>query len=106
MSYGEIEQGMPEEFEARRKDKFGYRYPQGESYQDVIARLDPVVLEMERRRNPIVIIAHQAVLRALYCYLIGSPREQCPFLEIPLHTIIRLTPGPYQNYEMRVPLEI
>ena len=45
MSYGEIEQGMPEEFEARRKDKFGYRYPQGESYQDVIARLDPVVLE-------------------------------------------------------------
>lgn len=104
MTYAEIERKMPAEFAARRTDKFGYRYPQGESYQDVIARLDPLVLELERRRNPIVIVAHQAVLRALYCYLIGSPPEECPFLPIPLHTVIRLTPGPYGNDETRAPL--
>lgn len=104
MTYTDIERSLPEEFAGRRADKFRYRYPQGESYQDVIARLDPLVLELERRRNPTVIVAHQAVLRALYSYLIGSPPEECPFLPIPLHTVIRLTPGAYENYETRVTL--
>ena len=43
MTYKEIESNYPAEFEARKLDKLGYRYPRGESYLDVIQRLDPIV---------------------------------------------------------------
>ena len=50
-------------------------------------------------------IAHNAVLRALYAYCQGVPRERCPYLPIPLHTVIELTPHAYGCHETRVPLE-
>ncbi|MCA9570786.1 MAG: histidine phosphatase family protein [Myxococcales bacterium] len=104
MTYDEIAAERPEEFQARAADKFRYRYPRGESYQDLIARLEPVVLELERMRSPVLVVGHQAVLRAMYCYLTGGPPERSPYVDIPLHTVIRVTPGPYGHEEVRLPL--
>jgi hypothetical protein len=55
----------PEEFEKRVADKLNYRYPgvAGESYLDVIERVRPVIIELERQRRSIVIVCHVAVLR-------------------------------------------
>jgi broad specificity phosphatase PhoE len=92
LTYEEIKAQLPEEFVARAHDKFRYRYPRGESYADVIQRLEPVIVELERQRLPVLIVAHQAVLRALYGYLMGRPQDECPHLEVPLHTLIQLTP--------------
>lgn len=92
MTYAEIKMGLPDEFTARSIDKFRYRYPRGESYSDVIQRLEPVIVELERQRSPVLVIAHQAVVRALYGYLMGKPQDECPHLSIPLHTVIQLTP--------------
>jgi broad specificity phosphatase PhoE/predicted kinase len=92
MTYQEIREQMSEEFGARAEDKFRYRYPRGESYADVIQRLEPVIVELERQRSPVLVIAHQAVVRALYGYLMGRPQDECPHLSIPLHTVIQLTP--------------
>lgn len=105
MSYAQIQAQMPEEYEARRRDKFIYRYPRGESYQDIILRLDPVIIELERTRRPVMVIAHNAVIRALYAYFQGVPRERCPHLPIPLHSVIELTPHAYGCHESRVALE-
>ena len=49
------------------------RYPSGESYRDVIARLDTVVTELERGRDCVLVVAHQAILRALYGYFTDMP---------------------------------
>ena len=49
------------------------RYPSGESYLDVIQRLEPVIIEIERERECVCIVAHQAVLRALYGYFNKVP---------------------------------
>lgn len=49
------------------------RYPSGESYLDVIQRLEPVIIEIERERECVCIVAHQAVLRALYGYFNKIP---------------------------------
>lgn len=105
MTYAQIQARMPDEYEARKRDKFTYRYPRGESYQDVILRLDPVIIALERTRKPVLVIAHNAVLRALYAYFHGVPRERCPYLPIPLHTVIELTPHAYGCHETRTPLE-
>jgi broad specificity phosphatase PhoE/predicted kinase len=103
-TYDEIKGKMPEEFAARASDKLRYRYPRGESYADVIQRLEPVIVELEGLRRPILIVAHQAVLRALYGYLMGVRQNDCPYLKVPLHTVIQLTPTENGYDEERFPL--
>ncbi|KAG4935215.1 hypothetical protein JHK84_049410 [Glycine max] len=78
---------------SRKKDKLRYRYPRGESYLDVIQRLEPVIIELERQRAPVVVISHQAVLRALYAYFADRPLNEIPHIEVPLHTIIEIQMG-------------
>ncbi|KAI3450320.1 hypothetical protein Pfo_006985 [Paulownia fortunei] len=78
---------------SREKDKLRYRYHRGESYLDVIQRLEPVIIELERQRAPVVVISHQAVLRALYAYFADRPLKEIPHIEMPLHTIIEIQMG-------------
>jgi len=104
MTYDEIKAALPEEYAARAHDKFRYRYPRGESYQDVIQRLDPVIVELERQTVPVLVVAHQAVLRALYAYFTEVSPEDCPFLPIPLHAVIELRPHAYGCEERRIAL--
>lgn len=75
MTYKEIEDNLPSEHIARKNDKLRYRYPSGESYMDVIQRLEPVVIEAEREKECVCIVAHQAVLRALYGYFMNKPLQ-------------------------------
>ena len=95
LRYDEIKVNMPDEYAARRLDKLRYRYPRGESYLDVIQRLEPVIIEIERQRSPVLIVAHQAVLRCLYGYFMSRRVDEVPHLRMPLHTVIRLTPSSY-----------
>ncbi|KAL1137606.1 hypothetical protein AAG570_009302 [Ranatra chinensis] len=71
MTYAEIQCKYPDDFTARDKAKFTYRYPRGESYEDLVARLEPVIMELERQGN------------------------ELPYINVPLHTLIKLTPVAY-----------
>jgi len=104
MTYDQVRIEMPDVWSARSADKFRYRYPRGESYEDVIQRLDPVIIQLERQRSPVLVIAHQAVLRAIYAYLMDRPPGQCPTISVPLHTVIQLTPNAYGCEEKRFEL--
>jgi 6-phosphofructo-2-kinase/fructose-2,6-biphosphatase 2 len=104
LTYEEIQERHPEVAAARRADKLRYRYPQGESYEDVIERLEPVIFELERSEGDLLVVAHQAILRALYAYFANRPREDCPYLSIPLHTVIQLQSQTYGCVEMRFAL--
>jgi broad specificity phosphatase PhoE/adenylylsulfate kinase-like enzyme len=102
MSYEEVKAQIPNEFDARQKDKLRYRYPNGgESYLDVINREKPVIIELERVQTPVLIISHRAVIRTLYSYFREVPIDQLPLLNIPLNTIVKLTPTPYGCEEQR-----
>jgi broad specificity phosphatase PhoE len=104
MTYDDIEREMPEIHQARKADKLRYRYPQGESYEDVIERLEPMIFALENRKEPLLVVAHQAILRSVYAYFTEQPRESCPYLSIPLHTVIQLIPQTYGCVEMRFAL--
>ena len=62
MTYEEMKNQWPEDFKARDTDKFRYRYRRGESYEDLVARLEPVIMELERQ-DSVLVVAHQAVNR-------------------------------------------
>lgn len=100
LTYGEIEEKYPEDFRQRDEDKYNYRYLGGESYRDVVIRLEPIIMELERSEN-ILIVTHQAVLRCIYAYFKNVPQEESPWMEVPLHTLIKLTPKAYSTQEER-----
>lgn len=93
LTYSEIQEKYPDEFARRQEDKLTYRYPRGESYMDVTLRLEPIVLDLERTREPILIVGHQGIHRLLYAYFMGLPRDEAPYVSIPLNTVIELTPN-------------
>lgn len=89
-TYEEIKKHAPEEASLRKIDKLGYRYPRGESYYDIIARLDLPVQQLETFHEPTLIIGHQAVHRLLYAFLANIDRARATELDIPLHTVIKI----------------
>lgn len=105
MTYEEIEKTFPEDFKARDDDKYEYRYRGGESYRDIVIRLEPIIMELERQEN-ILIITHQAVLRCLYAYFMNVPQEESPWMSIPLHTLIKLEPRAYLTLVSRIKADI
>ncbi|KPP70597.1 6-phosphofructo-2-kinase/fructose-2,6-bisphosphatase-like, partial [Scleropages formosus] len=94
MTYEEIQEHYPEEFALRDQDKYRYRYPKGESYEDLVQRLEPVIMELERQEN-VLVICHQAVMRCLLAYFLDKSAEELPYLKCPLHTVLKLTPVAY-----------
>ena len=71
-----------------------FRYPNGESYEDLVGRMEPVIMELERKEN-VVVVGHQAVLRCLLGYFLEVEEDKMPWIEVPLHTVIKLTPVAY-----------
>ncbi|MGH0119320.1 UNVERIFIED_CONTAM: hypothetical protein FKN15_025791 [Acipenser sinensis] len=94
MNYEEVKERYPEEFALRDQDKYYYRYPTGESYQDLVQRLEPVIMELERQEN-VVVVCHQAVMRCLLAYFLDKSADEMPYLKCPLHTVLKLTPVAY-----------
>ena len=106
LSYEQISHRFPDEYRSRSADKLTYRYPRGESYLDVIARLEPVIFELERGEEELIIVSHQAVLRCLYAYFLDLPAAEIPFIDIPLHTVICLQPMTYGCKEKRTKINV
>ncbi|XP_029902238.1 6-phosphofructo-2-kinase/fructose-2,6-bisphosphatase 3 isoform X2 [Myripristis murdjan] len=94
MTYDEVKEKFPEEFDLRDQDKYYYRYPAGESYQDLVQRVEPVIMELERQEN-VLVICHQAVMRCLLAYFLDKSADEMPYLKCPLHTVLKLTPVAY-----------
>ena len=49
---------------------------------------------MESYHEPLLIVSHQATLRVLRTYLLrdrSKPREKCPSVDIPQHTVMKIT---------------
>lgn len=79
MTYEEIAAKYPTDFAARDQNKFSYRYPRGESYEDLVARLEPVIMELERQGN-VLVVSHQAVLRCLLAYFLDKSAGKRSFV--------------------------
>lgn len=94
-TYDEIKKNHPKLYEARQQNKYYYRYPRGESYKDLVLRLEPLLLELEREED-LLIISHQAVCRCLLAYFKNIPQQdlskELPYLEVPLHTVLKVVP--------------
>ncbi|KAH8888225.1 bifunctional 6-phosphofructo-2-kinase/fructose-2,6-bisphosphate 2-phosphatase [Thozetella sp. PMI_491] len=97
MTYEEIAQKYPEEYQKRVQDKLQYIYPGvgGEGYLQVISRLRDMVREIERIADHVLIISHRSVCRVLMAYFMDLTREDIADLDVPLGLLYRIEPKPY-----------
>ena len=73
-----------------------------QSYHDLAVRLEPIILELEREQNDLLIIAHESVLRVLYGYLMACSANDIPSLQFPRDEIIEIIPASYNNSAKRI----
>jgi 6-phosphofructo-2-kinase len=97
LTYNCISTQFPEEFRSRKADKLHYRYPGpgGEGYLDIINRLRPVIVELERMTDHVLLVGHRSVARVLLAYFRGLAREAVADLDVPLGMLYCLEPKPY-----------
>ena len=102
LSEEKIRELYPEEVRKHEIDPYHHRYPRAESYHDLAVRMEPVILELEREENDLLIIAHESVLRVLYGYLMACNAGDIPKLEFPRDEIIEIVPASYENIAKRI----
>lgn len=97
LTYNCISTQYPEEYRARKADKLHYRYPGpgGEGYLDIINRLRPVIVELERMTDHVLLVGHRSVARVLLAYFRGLGREEVADLDVPIGMLYCLEPKPY-----------
>lgn len=94
MTYEQIKEKHPQEFDLRVQDKLHYRYPGpgGEGYLDIINRISKVILEVERMTDHVLIIGHRSITRVLLAYFQGLKQEEISGLCVPLGVAYMLEP--------------
>ncbi|KAI0474512.1 6-phosphofructo-2-kinase-domain-containing protein [Xylaria cf. heliscus] len=87
----------PHEFAARKRDKLQYRWPGlgGEGYVDLIVRLRPLIVELERTTDHLILITHRAVMRILVTYFLGIHRDDINEMQMPRDTVYCFDIEPY-----------
>lgn len=88
-------EAYPDEWERFLKDPYSHRAPRAESYHDLSVRLEPVIVELEREQNDLLIIGHASVIRCLLAYLIGLPASEVPAVEIARGDLVEVVPASY-----------
>lgn len=53
--------------------------------------MEPIILELEREKNDLLIIAHESVLRVLYGYLMACSTSDIPTLRFPRNEIVEVS---------------
>jgi broad specificity phosphatase PhoE len=102
MSFHDLEHKHSAEFNARQANKLSYRYPGqgGEGYLDVINRLRPVIVELERMTDHCLLITHRTVARILLGYFRGLGRDDVAYLNVPIGMLYSLEPVSYEQYDI------
>ncbi|KAF7763469.1 hypothetical protein Agabi119p4_8006 [Agaricus bisporus var. burnettii] len=85
----------PEDWERFTKDPYSYRVPRAESYHDLSVRLEPILIELERESEDLLIIGHASVIRCLLAYLVGLPAAEIPAIEIARGDLLEIVPASY-----------
>jgi 6-phosphofructo-2-kinase / fructose-2,6-biphosphatase 4 len=58
-------------------------------------RLEPVLIELEREKEDLLIIGHSSVIRCLLAYLIGLPASEIPAIEVARGDLLEVVPSSY-----------
>jgi len=91
--WDEVERRHPEFWEKFRKDPLKCRFPGGESYMDIVNRLETLLIEVEMSTTPVLIVSHITVLQLLVAYFRAVPIEEAWQLRVARNTVFEAVPS-------------
>ncbi|CAB4257298.1 similar to Saccharomyces cerevisiae YLR345W Similar to 6-phosphofructo-2-kinase/fructose-2,6-bisphosphatase enzymes responsible for the metabolism of fructoso-2,6-bisphosphate [Maudiozyma barnettii] len=106
MTFDEIEEKYPKEYEEYLRDPYHYRFSRAESYHDLAVRMEPLLLELEHMHNDILIIAHESTLRVLYGYFMACTSLEVPTMDFTRNQLVEISFNPFNNVVTRIPIDI
>lgn len=95
MSVDDVKQLYADEYERKLREPYSHRFPRAESYHDLSVRLEPIIFELERTRNDVLIIGQSSVLRCLIAYLQGLQPHEIPSIQVREGQLIEILPQAY-----------
>lgn len=101
----ELQSKFPEDYERHHLDPYHHRYPRAESYHDLALKIEPLILEMEKLNNDVLIIADETITRIFYGYLMASNAQDIPFMRFPKNEIVKISYHAYGNTAKRLLVE-
>ena len=72
LSHPQIAEIYPQEAMKHLQNPFKHRYPRCESYSDLSRRLETAMMELERAKENILIMADISVIRCIYSYFVET----------------------------------
>jgi 6-phosphofructo-2-kinase / fructose-2,6-biphosphatase 4 len=60
-----------------------------------VVRLEPILIELEREQEDLLIIGHASVIRCILAYLIGLPASEIPAIEVARGDLLEVVPASY-----------
>jgi len=105
MSMEEIKVSEPDFYEIWSRNPYHHRFPGGESYFDLVTRLEPVLIEMEQQTAPVLVVSHVSCIQVLLAYFLGRSVEEAMKIHVPLHKVVEITPtvgGSWEKQEFDV----
>ena len=84
---------FPDDFARQKANVRHVRFPGGESYADLLQRVEPFLIELEQQTSPVLVVSHLSVLQALSSYFTGASLEEALATSIPHHAVLQLTPA-------------
>jgi broad specificity phosphatase PhoE len=90
LTYAEFEEKFPDLFEARKKDKYHWAFPNGESYETARERARPFLDGLKSKEGDFVIIGHQGMNRIILGYLLDLSKKEIPYLVIQNNVIFEI----------------
>lgn len=108
MLYSEIREKMPEVTSGRNANKYGYMYPNGESYAILQERVRRGLRRVLFLANdlPVLIIGHQAINRILISLFLRQRTEDVPYIHIPQNQYFHIELSPARKLFERIPYNI
>lgn len=92
LSRVEIMEKYPHFYQRWSHNKFEERFPGGESYSDIISKLEHFVISVEQETKPVLIISHVSCIQILLAYYLNVSVTRSMEIEVPMHTVIELQP--------------
>ncbi len=106
MTYQEINEKMPIVAEARKRDKYGYVYPEGEGYATMEKRVHrglQKVFYLNNLDDNIMIVGHQAVNRMILSSFVFRSKEEVPYIYMPQDRYYHIQVDPYKRISELMP---
>eukprot|EP00515_Schizochytrium_aggregatum_P006374 CAMPEP_0202079448 /NCGR_PEP_ID=MMETSP0964-20121228/6495_1 /ASSEMBLY_ACC=CAM_ASM_000500 /TAXON_ID=4773 /ORGANISM="Schizochytrium aggregatum, Strain ATCC28209" /LENGTH=315 /DNA_ID=CAMNT_0048646789 /DNA_START=78 /DNA_END=1025 /DNA_ORIENTATION=+ len=100
LSMDEIKRDHPAFYAEWSRSSYRHRFPGGESYYDLVTRLEPVLIEIEQQTAPVLVVSHVSAIQALLAYYLGVPVQDAMKINVPMHKVIEISPTIGGSWEM------